>query len=100
MRGVGTDATDLFNEVHAWVNYESMLSKCLVGKLVRSLEGGTSKKAPVTAAMAPPAKKSECFLLSLSHLRTNQMFDVCLEVQLGRIYIGFNFCKKKQLKNK
>ena len=34
MRGVGIDATDLFNEVHRWVNYESMLEACLVGKLV------------------------------------------------------------------
>lgn len=33
MRGAGKDATDLFNEVHRWVNYESMLKKCLVGKL-------------------------------------------------------------------
>ncbi|XP_067126102.1 cytochrome b5 reductase 4 isoform X2 [Centruroides vittatus] len=33
MKGVGKDATDLFNEVHRWVNAESMLQKCLVGKL-------------------------------------------------------------------
>lgn len=31
MRGAGRDATDLFNEVHRWVNYESILAKCLVG---------------------------------------------------------------------
>ena len=34
MRGAGIDATNLFNEVHRWVNYESMLKACLVGKLV------------------------------------------------------------------
>nr|CAD7433795.1 unnamed protein product [Timema monikensis] len=33
MRGVGKDATDLFNQVHAWVNFESLLQKCLVGRL-------------------------------------------------------------------
>lgn len=33
MRGVGRDATMLFNEVHRWVNVESMLQKCLVGKM-------------------------------------------------------------------
>ena len=33
-RGAGIDATDLFNEVHRWVNYESMLKVCLVGKYV------------------------------------------------------------------
>lgn len=31
MRGAGRDATELFNEVHRWVNYESILAKCLVG---------------------------------------------------------------------
>ncbi|PSN43861.1 Cytochrome b5 reductase 4 [Blattella germanica] len=34
MRGVGKDATDLFNQVHAWVNYESLLQKCYIGRLV------------------------------------------------------------------
>ncbi|KAF2354618.1 Cytochrome b5-like heme/steroid binding domain [Trinorchestia longiramus] len=33
-RGIGRDATELFNEVHKWVNFESMLCKCLVGHLV------------------------------------------------------------------
>ncbi|KAL3211846.1 hypothetical protein MRX96_051939 [Rhipicephalus microplus] len=33
-RGVGKDATDLFNQVHKWVNFESMLEKCLIGKVV------------------------------------------------------------------
>ncbi len=38
MKGAGKDATDLFNEVHRWVNYESMLKACLVGKLVSGEE--------------------------------------------------------------
>ncbi|KAL4233441.1 Cytochrome b5 reductase 4 [Mactra antiquata] len=33
MRGAGKDATALFDEIHKWVNAESMLEKCLVGKL-------------------------------------------------------------------
>ncbi|XP_077991492.1 cytochrome b5 reductase 4-like [Glandiceps talaboti] len=36
MRGIGIDATDLFNEVHKWVNFESMLEKCFVGRLSES----------------------------------------------------------------
>lgn len=36
MRGVGQDATQLFNDVHKWVNFEGMLQKCLVGRLVES----------------------------------------------------------------
>lgn len=36
MRGAGKDATDLFNQVHSWVNAESMLQKCFVGFLKKS----------------------------------------------------------------
>ncbi|XP_052809804.1 cytochrome b5 reductase 4-like isoform X2 [Mya arenaria] len=32
MRGAGKDATALFDEIHKWVNAESMLEKCLVGR--------------------------------------------------------------------
>lgn len=34
MRGAGRDGTQLFGEVHPWVNYETMLTACLVGLLV------------------------------------------------------------------
>ncbi len=47
MRGAGKDATKLFNEVHRWVNYESMLKACVVGKYV-----------PELLPPAPPGKKS------------------------------------------
>lgn len=33
MRGAGTDATQLFEKVHPWVNYDSLLAKCLIGPL-------------------------------------------------------------------
>lgn len=31
MRAAGRDATQLFNEIHSWVNYRSMLKSCIVG---------------------------------------------------------------------
>lgn len=34
MRAAGTDGTQLFDEVHQWVNLENMMSSTLVGKLV------------------------------------------------------------------
>jgi len=34
IRGAGKDATDMFNEIHKWVNYQGLLEACLVGKLV------------------------------------------------------------------
>lgn len=34
MRGVGSDATPLFDQIHPWVNYQQILQKCFVGRLV------------------------------------------------------------------
>ncbi|XP_056648109.1 cytochrome b5 reductase 4 isoform X1 [Diorhabda sublineata] len=34
LRAAGIDATKLFDQVHPWVNYEQILQKCIVGKLV------------------------------------------------------------------
>ena len=45
VKGAGRDATDMFNEIHKWVNYQSLLEACLVGKLV----GG-----PAPALLSPP----------------------------------------------
>lgn len=33
MKGAGKDATKLFDDIHAWVNYEQLLCKCFVGPL-------------------------------------------------------------------
>ncbi|CAK1586942.1 unnamed protein product [Parnassius mnemosyne] len=33
MRGAGRDATELFDNIHPWINYDSLLVKCLVGNL-------------------------------------------------------------------
>ncbi|XP_063916616.1 cytochrome b5 reductase 4 isoform X2 [Zophobas morio] len=38
MRGAGRDATALFEEVHPWVNFDQILSKCYVGRLKTHVE--------------------------------------------------------------
>ncbi|KAK3320187.1 hypothetical protein B0T19DRAFT_375823 [Cercophora scortea] len=38
LRGAGKDATQLFGEVHPWVNFEGMLSACLIGIYVAEEE--------------------------------------------------------------
>ncbi|XP_012278953.1 cytochrome b5 reductase 4 isoform X2 [Orussus abietinus] len=45
MKGVGTDGTKLFDNVHAWVNYQSILQKCVVGRMSRISLGNTEKIA-------------------------------------------------------
>ncbi|KYN30574.1 Cytochrome b5 reductase 4 [Trachymyrmex septentrionalis] len=42
MRGVGKDATKLFDNVHSWVNYQSILQKCVVGRLSRGISSASS----------------------------------------------------------
>lgn len=51
MRGVGRDATKLFDEVHAWVNYPQLLGKCYVGPL----KGKVTPKAETDILRPPPA---------------------------------------------
>uniref|UniRef100_A0A8C7LKV1 Cytochrome b5 reductase 4 n=1 Tax=Oncorhynchus mykiss TaxID=8022 RepID=A0A8C7LKV1_ONCMY len=46
MKAAGIDGTDLFDQVHRWVNYESMLKECLVGRM--AVKASTALKA------APP----------------------------------------------
>ncbi|GAA6079219.1 cytochrome b5 reductase 4 [Tachysurus ichikawai] len=43
MKAAGIDGTDLFDQVHRWVNYESMLKECLVGRMV--VKASTAIKA-------------------------------------------------------
>ncbi|XP_028834775.1 cytochrome b5 reductase 4 isoform X2 [Denticeps clupeoides] len=63
MRAAGVDGTDLFDQVHRWVNYESMLKECLIGRMAVKastiIKGVTSlSPSPVPleqpAAAAPP----------------------------------------------
>ncbi|XP_066597171.1 cytochrome b5 reductase 4 isoform X2 [Prorops nasuta] len=51
MKGVGKDATKLFENVHAWVNYQSILQKCVVGRLNRtsSISSSSSSVGKETA---------------------------------------------------
>ncbi|XP_026149560.1 cytochrome b5 reductase 4 [Mastacembelus armatus] len=47
MKAAGIDGTDLFDQVHRWVNYESMLKECLVGRMA-------TKATTAIKAMIPP----------------------------------------------
>jgi len=51
MRGAGKDATQLFEDVHRWVNFDSMLKACLIGKL----DSAPVAKLPSASLLAPPS---------------------------------------------
>lgn len=55
MRGAGKDATQLFEEVHAFVNYESLLAKCYVGPLRSTGVLNLSEESAESSFLKPPA---------------------------------------------
>lgn len=54
MKAAGSDGTDLFDQVHRWVNYESMLKECLVGRMAvkSAVPKGMLPKSQVPDALA------------------------------------------------
>ncbi|GLD48612.1 cytochrome b5 reductase 4 [Lates japonicus] len=48
MKAAGIDGTDLFDQVHRWVNYESMLKECLLGRMA------TKATTAIKAIIPPP----------------------------------------------
>ncbi|XP_074844959.1 cytochrome b5 reductase 4 [Carettochelys insculpta] len=53
MRAAGSDGTELFDQVHRWVNYESMLKECLVGRMAFKPVAATTE----TCCALPEEKK-------------------------------------------
>ncbi|KAF1771709.1 hypothetical protein GCK72_003536 [Caenorhabditis remanei] len=49
LRAGGRDATPLFNQYHAWVNYESFLKACVVGPFIGDLSKLPSPLPPTTS---------------------------------------------------
>ncbi|XP_066137689.1 cytochrome b5 reductase 4 isoform X2 [Euwallacea fornicatus] len=67
MRGVGIDASSLFDEVHPWVNYEQILQKCLVGKLV-TVDPTINKEALFYGEQQAQSAKTDVFSPSQSNV--------------------------------
>nr|XP_058939888.1 cytochrome b5 reductase 4 isoform X2 [Kogia breviceps] len=73
MRAAGSDGTDLFDQVHRWVNYESMLKECLVGRMAvkpafpkdyheeKKLLNGMLPKSQVTHPLAKEGPSSPSY---------------------------------------
>lgn len=66
MKGAGKDATKLFDDVHAWVNYEQLLCKCYVGPLRTTLTinldvSGNSSRAKSINQLASSTTPNGCF---------------------------------------
>ncbi|NXV43651.1 NB5R4 reductase, partial [Uria aalge] len=76
MKAAGTDGTDLFDQVHRWVNYESMLKECLVGRMAVK---------PVAAPKGEVFKNEIIFIMLYSKLLVKYIL-VCSK----KVYIVFS----------
>ncbi|XP_039388322.1 cytochrome b5 reductase 4-like isoform X2 [Mauremys reevesii] len=56
MRAAGADGTDLFDQVHRWVNYESMLKECLVGRMALKPLAATTGMLPKNKVLDTSSK--------------------------------------------
>lgn len=65
MRGAGVDATALFDSVHAWVNYEQLLSKCLVGPLRTAVTLNLTSNNNKSATPSAPSSQESVSVLSM-----------------------------------
>ncbi|KAM8735260.1 cytochrome b5 reductase 4 isoform 2-T2 [Acanthopagrus schlegelii] len=54
MKAAGIDGTELFDQVHRWVNYESMLKECLVGRMATAIKAFIPPPPPPPTSLAPP----------------------------------------------
>ncbi|XP_047589556.1 cytochrome b5 reductase 4 isoform X2 [Lutra lutra] len=63
MRAAGSDGTDLFDQVHRWVNYESMLKECLVGRMAikSAVPKGMLPKSQVSDTLAKEGPSSPSY---------------------------------------
>ncbi|XP_072535815.1 cytochrome b5 reductase 4 isoform X1 [Salminus brasiliensis] len=81
MRAAGIDGTDLFDQVHRWVNYESMLKECLVGRMVVKastiIKGQQTKKerSRVNGLAPPPPVMPEPAAALISSKDNRPRFD-------------------------
>ncbi|XP_068617602.1 cytochrome b5 reductase 4-like isoform X2 [Battus philenor] len=73
MRGAGLDATELFDKVHPWVNYDSLLAKCLVGPLRFDRPNAEDlfdsfNSSPKSERLREPSKAQELVRKSMENL--------------------------------
>ncbi|CAH2984098.1 unnamed protein product [Chilo suppressalis] len=73
MKGAGIDATQLFDKVHPWVNFDSLLAKCVVGPLRFNIPDSdelfdTSSSSPKSDRLREPSKTQELVRKSMENL--------------------------------
>jgi len=85
MKGAGKNATNIFNDVHPWVNFQNMLEKCLIGVLIGIEPASTSSTSLLSAPPPPPSpstQSNETKIPNLDFYQTNNTVTVVLYTKL------------------
>lgn len=86
MKGAGKDATKLFDNVHAWVNYQSLLQKCVVGRLSRTTTtSASSSSSSSSASIATSNEKSTGACDPVQSITTKNETDEKIDFCLSKI---------------
>lgn len=99
MKGAGLNATEIFNDVHPWVNYHSMLERCFIGKLVgKPKEETKSESTQSSASLKVIDLKSDNLKLAVpeSDMPTLPAFDLYHTLDTINIVI---YTKWKEMKS-
>lgn len=99
MRGAGKDATNLFDEYHAWVNIEQLLAKCYIGPLKHAItldlsdldeKPKSSRKSSLT--LSPPST----MLGTLPPINETDKSELsAISVPLAQLYPRFDWIQRK-----
>jgi cytochrome b involved in lipid metabolism len=79
MKGAGQDATNMFNQIHRWVNVESILKKNLLGFYVRHSTLTLEKILKVQATTVDSVSKKLLPKTKFSEDVDSLYFEVCRE---------------------
>ncbi|CAF3739067.1 unnamed protein product [Rotaria sordida] len=91
MKGAGIDATALFQDIHSWVNFASMLEKCLVGRLITK---NNQKETSLTKSKSLPNRLRFDFRQQNSDSLTLFIYTTCINLTVENIFVYIENSKK------
>jgi cytochrome b involved in lipid metabolism len=84
MRAAGSDATVLFDQIHKWVNFASMLANNYVGELAESSEHKSAQFLMPAPAPSPSVSASVNFLMGrVEHVLPHTASSYIIRIILG-----------------
>ncbi|CAF3334669.1 unnamed protein product [Rotaria sp. Silwood1] len=84
MKGAGIDSTALFQDIHSWVNFASMLEKCLVGRLITK---HSQKETSLIKSKSLQNRLRFDFRQSNSSSLTLFIYTTCINLTVENVFV-------------